>query len=164
MVPLVVKFKALAFLFLCMPNWRVLRDPGFLLSIVIIVISSVGVIVSVGFAGVAWVSSMSLVLVFVLVVFSVVKFVRDTWIRGRVDLRDFMVVVDLEIMLNAFFLLFLSLSSAALLGWTLFGRVVLPRPLGLWLLAVSLLFGFTGIVLGVWCGVRLLRLVRGRGG
>jgi len=116
MVPLVVKFKALAFLFLCMPNWRVLRDPGFLLSIVIIVISSVGVIVSVGFAGVAWVSSMSLVLVFMLVVFSVVKFVRDTWIRGRVDLRDFMVVVDLEIMLNAFFLLFLSLSSAALLG------------------------------------------------
>jgi hypothetical protein len=164
MVPLVVKFKALAFLFLCMPNWRVLRDPGFLLSIVIIVISSVGVIVSVGFAGVAWVSSMSLVLVFMLVVFSVVKFVRDTWIRGRVDLRDFMVVVDLEIMLNAFFLLFLSLSSAALLGWTLFGRVVLPRPLGLWLLAVSLLFGFTEIVLGVWCGVRLLRLVRGRGG
>jgi len=160
MVPLVVKFKALAFLFLCMPNWRVLRDPGFLLSIVIIVISSVGVIVSVGFAGVAWVSSMSLVLVFVLVVFSVVKFVRDTWIRGRVDLRDFMVVVDLEIMLNAFFLLFLSLSNAALLGWALFGRVVLPRPLGLWLLAVSLLFGFTGIVLGV----RLLRLVRGRGG
>jgi len=164
MVPLVVKFKALAFLFLCMPNWRVLRDPGFLLSIVIIVISSVGVIVSVGFAGVAWVSSMSLVLVFVLVVFSVVKFVRDTWIRGRVDLRDFMVVVDLEIMLNAFFLLFLSLSSAALLGWTLFGRVVLPRPLGLWLLAVSLLFGFTELVLGVWCGVRLLRLIRGRGG
>jgi hypothetical protein len=133
-------------------------------SIVIIVISSVAVIVSVGFAGVAWVSSMSLVLVFVLVVLSVVKFVRDTWIRGRVDLRDFMVVVDLEIMLNAFFLLFLSLSNAALLGWTLFGRVVLPRPLGLWLLAVGLLFGFTGIVLGVWFGVRLLRLVRGRGG
>jgi hypothetical protein len=46
-------------------------------------------------------------------------------------------------------------------GWTLFGRVVLPRLLGLWLLAVSLLFGFAELVLGVWFGVRL---VRGRGG
>jgi hypothetical protein len=81
-----------------------------MLSIVIIVISPVAVIVSVGFAGVAWVSSVSLVLVFVLIVFSVVKFVRDTWIRGRVDLRDFIVVADLEIMLTAFFLLFLSLK------------------------------------------------------
>jgi vacuolar-type H+-ATPase subunit I/STV1 len=46
----------------------------------------------------------------------------------------------------------------------LFGRVVLPRLLGLWLLAVSLLFGFAELVLGVWFGVRLLRLARERGG
>jgi vacuolar-type H+-ATPase subunit I/STV1 len=50
---------------------------------------------------------------------------------------------------------------SVLLGWTLFGRVVLPRLLGLWLLAVSLLIGFAELVLGMRFGVRLLRLVRG---
>jgi hypothetical protein len=55
-------------------------------------------------------------------------------------------------------------ALSVLLGWTLFGRVVLPRLLGLWLLAVSLLIGFAELVLGMRFGVRLLRLVRGRGG
>jgi len=55
-------------------------------------------------------------------------------------------------------------ALSVLPGWALFGLVVLPRLLGLWLLAVSLLFGFAELVLGVWFGVRLLRLVRGRGG
>ncbi|KUO80898.1 MAG: hypothetical protein AT718_06375 [Vulcanisaeta sp. JCHS_4] len=139
-----------------MPNWRALLDPWNLLGVVI---PSALVVVDVfWFIGAAWVLSVLSVLVFVWVVFSVVKFLRDVWFEGRASLHDLVVVGDLVYMLSAFYVLFFFLGGAALFGWALFSRVVLPRFWSPWFIVVGLLLIFVALMFIM----RLLRLVRER--